>query len=78
MEANPENTTADEGVYTTQFAIDPLTHFVYFGFRAASTETTYTTGLKYFNPDTKKVEDFNGNKERILGLCINPRETQLF
>jgi PKD repeat protein len=78
MEANPENTTADEGVYTTQFAVDMLSHYVYFGFRAASTESTYTTGLKYFDPTTKKVMDFNGNKERILGLCINPRTTQLF
>lgn len=78
MEANPENTTADEGVYTTQFAVDALTHFVYFGFRAASTEKNYTTGLKYFDPVQKKVIDFNNNKERILGLCINPRLTNLF
>lgn len=78
MEANPENTTADEGVYTTQFAVDQATHYVYFGFRAASSEKTYTTGLKYFDPTTKKVVDFNGNRERILGLCVNPRATSLF
>ena len=78
MEANPENTTADEGVYTTQFAVDALTHYVFFGFRAATTEKTYTTGLKYFNPEDKKVYDFNGNRERILGVCINPRLTSLF
>ncbi|MBR5638189.1 MAG: PKD domain-containing protein [Muribaculaceae bacterium] len=78
MEANPENTTADEGVYTTQFAVDALTHFVYFGFRAASTEKNYTTGLKYYNPTDKKVYDFNANRERILGLCVNPRLTCLF
>ena len=78
MEANPENTTADEGVYTTQFAVDAATHFVYFGFRAAATEGNYTTGLKYYNPESQTVVDFNGNRERILGLCINPRETHLF
>ena len=78
MEANPENTTADEGVYTTQFAVDAVTHFVYFGFRAASTESTYTTGLKYYDPTDKKVHDFNGNRDRILGLCVNPRLTNLF
>ena len=78
MEANPENTTADEGVYTTQFAVDAATHFVYFGFRAASTEKTYTTGLKYYNPEAKTVNDFNANRERIMGVCINPRETSLF
>ena len=78
MEADPENTTADEGVYTTQFAVDAATHYVYFGFRAATTEKTYTTGLMYFNPNDKKVYNFNGNDERILGLCINPRLTNLF
>lgn len=78
MEANPENTTADEGVYTTQFAVDALTHYVYFGFRAASTEKNYTTGLKYYDPVQKKVYDFNANRERILGLCVNPRLTYLF
>lgn len=78
MEANPENTTADEGVYTTQFAVDALTHYVFFGFRAATTEKNYTTGLKYYNPEDMKVYDFNANRDRILGLCINPRLTNLF
>ena len=32
----------------------------------------------YFNPNDKKVYNFNNNDERILGLCINPRLTQLF
>ena len=50
----------------------------HFGFRAATTEKNYTTGLKYFNPTSKQIVDFNGNNERILGLCINPRETYLF
>ncbi|MBR2147054.1 MAG: hypothetical protein IJ925_06470, partial [Muribaculaceae bacterium] len=63
---------------TTQFAIDAVTHYVYFGFRAATTEKNYTTGLKYFDPVQKKVVDFNGNRERILGLCVNPRNTYLF
>ena len=78
MEADPINTTDAEGVYTTQFAVDAQTHYVYFGFRAATTEKTYTTGLYYFNPDDGKVYNFNGNKDRILGVCINPRLTNLF
>ncbi|MBR5101557.1 MAG: hypothetical protein IK092_00350, partial [Muribaculaceae bacterium] len=78
MEADPINTTDAEGVYTTQFAIDAQTHYVYFGFRAASGEKTYTTGLYYFDPDTKKVTNFNGNKDKILGVTINPRLTNLF
>ena len=78
MEADPINTTDAEGVYTTQFAVDAQTHYVYFGFRAATTEKTYTTGLYYFNPADGKVYNFNGNKDRILGVCINPRLTNLF
>ena len=78
MEADPINTTDAEGVYTTQFAVDAQTHYVYFGFRAATTEKTYTTGLYYFNPEDGKVYNFNGNKDRILGVCINPRLTNLF
>ena len=78
MEADPINTTDAEGVYTTQFAVDVQTHYVYFSFRAATTEKTYTTGLYYFNPDDGKVYNFNGNKDRILGVCINPRKTNLF
>ena len=78
MEADPVNTTDSEGVYTTQMAVDAQTHYVYFGFRAAATEKTYTTGLYYFNPEDGKVYNFNGNKDKILGVCINPRLTQLF
>jgi len=78
MDADPINTTDAEGVYTTQMAVDQQTHYVYFGFRAASTEKNYTTGLYYFNPDDGKVYNFNGNKDKILGVCINPRLTNLF
>ncbi len=78
MEADPINTTDAEGVYTTQMAVDAQTHYVYFGFRAASTEKNYTTGLYYFNPDDGKVYNFNDNKDKILGVCINPRLTNLF
>ena len=78
MEADPINTTDAEGVYTTQMAVDAQTHYVYFGFRAATSEKTYTTGLYYFNPADGKVYNFNGNKDKILGVCINPRLTNLF
>ena len=80
MDADPINTTDAEGVYTTQFAIDfnSPDHLVYFGFRAASTEKNYTTGLSYFNPTDGKIYNYNGNKDKILGVCINPRLTKLF
>lgn len=78
MDADPINTTDAEGIYTTQFAVDAATGFVYFGFRAASSEKTYTTGLSYFDPATGKVFKYNDNKDKILGVCINPRKTNLF
>lgn len=78
MDADPINTTDAEGVYVTQMVVDAATHYVYFGFNAASGEKTYKTGLKYYNPETKKVYDFQGNTDKILGVCINPRATYLF
>lgn len=78
MEADPINTTESEGVYTTQMAVDPVSHCVFFGFRAATTETNYQTGLSFYNPETKKIERFNGNNEKVLGVCINPRLTNIF
>lgn len=77
MDADPMNTTAEEGVYVTQFAVDAKTGFVYFGFNAAATESI-PTGLKYYNPTTKKVESLNGNKEKILGVAVCDTETKLF
>lgn len=78
MEADPINSTDAEGVYTTQFAVDAQTHYVYFGFRAANGEAKYQTGLSYYDPSTKKVQRYNDNDEKILGVCINPRLTNLF
>lgn len=78
MEADPINSTADEGVFTTQFAVDPTTHYVYFGFRALPSDKTYTTGLMYYDPATKTVHKFMDNNDKILGVCINPRKTALF
>ncbi len=78
MEADPINTTDAEGVYTTQMAVDKLTHFVYFGFRAAAGEKNYTTGLYYYDPETKKVVNTGATTAKILGVTINPRLTNLF
>ncbi|MBR1804230.1 MAG: PKD domain-containing protein [Muribaculaceae bacterium] len=80
MDADPINTTDSEGVYTTQMAVDhnDADHRVYFGFRAASSEKNYQTGLSFFNPTTGKIERFCDNSDKILGVCINPRLTPLF
>ena len=78
MDADPINSTAAEGVFTTQFAVDPNTHYVYFGFRALPSDKTYTTGLMYYDSATKTVHKFMDNNDKILGVCINPRKTALF
>lgn len=78
MDADALNTSATEGVYCSQLVVDPATHYVYFGFNASGTEKNYTTGLKYYDPATKKVSNFNDNRDKVLGVCINPRLTRLF
>lgn len=78
MDADPINSTADEGVFTTQFAIDQATGNVFFGFRATATGVTYKTGLYYYDFAAKKMVNYQGNTEKILGVCINPRPTRLF
>ncbi|MBO4871293.1 MAG: PKD domain-containing protein [Muribaculaceae bacterium] len=80
MDADSINSTDAEGVYTTQMAVDhnDADHRVYFGFRAAASEKNYQTGLSFFNPTTGKIERFHDNSDKILGVCINPRLTNLF
>ena len=78
MEADPINATAEEGVFTSQMALDEETGNVYFGFRAASGFTTYTTGLYYYDYAAGKVVNYEGNTDKILGVAINPRKTLLF
>ncbi len=78
MDADPMNTTTDEGVFVTQFAIDPITGNVFFGFRANPAGSTYTSGLYYYDYAKKAMVNFNGNKDKILGVCVNPRLTRLF
>lgn len=85
LEAKPVNTTADEGVYVTQFAIDDRTGNVYFGFRAEIAEgdtksetAKLGTGVCYYNPDTKTVTRLEGNTDEAMGVTINPNPTKLF
>lgn len=78
MDADPVNNTDAEGIFVTQFAIDKANGNVYFGFTASSAETKYTTGIKYYDINTKKVVDLNGNKEKVLGIVVCDTETNLF
>lgn len=78
MDADPVNTTTDEGVFVTQFVVDSETGNVYFGFNASSTEKTYKTGIKYYDITTKSIKSLNNNNEKVLGVTICKTPTILF
>lgn len=80
MAADPVNTTADEQVHTTQFALDEATGRVYFCFRADSGDDSgIGTGIVYYDPTTKKCESFGETKgEAGYGITINPTLSKLF
>lgn len=79
MMADPVNTTADEGVYCTQMALDKETGNVYFGFnKAAADNSTFATGLKYYDYAAGKVVSVPVVADKILGIVINPNKTKLF
>lgn len=95
-DADAINTTADEGVYTTQFALDKTTGRVYFCYRPADGVTTakvnemvdgkavagkdvdVTSGIYYYDPETKTIAKFGETSDEGLGCVINPNPTQLF
>lgn len=79
MDADPINTSDAEGVYVTQLAVDEETGYVYFGFNKASTDSsTYPTGLKYYDPATKKIVNISVVTDKILGITINDTKSKLF
>ncbi len=79
MNADPINATADEGVYCTQFAVDPETGYVYFGFNKMSGDTSnYSTGLKYYDPESGTVSSVDVVTDKILGVAINNNKSKLF
>ncbi len=80
MEADPINTTADEGVYTTQFALEPESHRVYFAYRSTDSNPS---GIYYYDPNSSATTNCcklygNTEGEAGLGICINPNKTKLF
>jgi PKD repeat protein len=79
MQADPINTTSDEMVCTTQFALDQTNGRVYFGFRPASTDTSgFKAGVCYYDPATNSIKSFGETNDLILGITINPNKTKLF
>lgn len=79
MDADPVNTTDNEGVFTTQLAVDPVTGRVYFGFRPTGTDSSKLgQGLVYYDPNTKKCSRFGDLNDAIYGVVINPNKSKLF
>lgn len=79
MYADPVNTTADEGLHTTQFALDKNSGRVYFCFRPETGDTSgATAGVNYYDPTDKKIHKYGEDKDLGTGIVINPRKTQLF
>ena len=76
MDADPINTTADEGVYVTQMAVDSETGNVYFGFN--SVDANHTTGLKYYDYANDQIVDIPVVTDKMLGIVINDNKTKLF
>ncbi len=79
MNADPMNTTDAEGVYCTQMAVDSQSGYVYFGFnKAASDQSSYPAGLKYYNPYTGTISNIDVITDKILGVTINDNMSKLF
>ena len=79
MEADPVNTTASEGVHTTQFAVDKENGRVYFCFRPdAADNSGVAAGINYFDPADNKVHKYGTDNDLGTGIVINPNKTKLF
>ena len=79
MDADPINTTADEGIFTCQLAVDNETGRVYFCFRPTATDgSKLPAGITYYDPSTKKCYHYGDTNDLGMGICINPNKTKLF
>ena len=79
MAADPINTTQNEQVHTTQFALDETSGRVYFCFRAESGDDSgIGTGIVYYDPETKKCQRYGVTDDAGLGITINPTLSKLF
>lgn len=79
MDADPVNTTADEGLFTTQLAVDNNTGKVYFCFRPTATdESKVPAGIVVYDPATGKCAPYGNTNDLGTGIVINPNPTKLF
>ena len=79
MDADPINTTADEGVYVSQLALDKTSGRVFFCYRPNTGDTSgIQAGINYFDPATKTIVHYGDANDLGMGICINPNPTKLF
>ena len=79
MDCDPINSTASEGVYVSQLALDKETGKVYFGFRPTSTDSSkIPAGVCVYDNETKTVTHYGEGNDLILGMVINPTKSKLF
>lgn len=79
MDCDPINSTASEGVYVSQLALDKETGKVYFGFRPTATDSSkLPAGICVYDNATKKVTHYGEGNDLILGVVINPNKSKLF
>mgnify|MGYP003551799334 FL=1 len=79
MDADPVNTTADETVNTTQFALDQETGRVYFCWRPTTGDgSKIPAGIVYYDPATKTLQHYGESNDLGMGICINPNKSKLF
>ena len=80
MNADPVNTTAEEGVHVTQFAVDSKTGCVYFCYRKDKQDNSgFDTGVLCYNPKTKELKPYGETKDDAgYGVTINPTLSKLF
>lgn len=83
MDATETAGSSVEALHVSQFAVDPGTGNVYFGFNPDATgETTRkTAGIYYYDyteGDVTKAPIVGTENDKVFGICINPRKTKLF
>ena len=83
MDATETAGSSVEALHVSQFAVDAETGNVYFGFNPDATgETTRKTpGIYYFDyakGDVVMAPLTGTENQKVFGICINPRKTQLF
>ncbi len=79
MDCTPENTTAAEGMFVTQMAIDQENGKVYFCYRPAAGDTSgVKAGIAVFDPATNQITNYGETSDLATGIVINPNKTKLF